>query len=258
MPYSAAYDEKTITVQALELSLEADRRVALPGQQVTFTARLLVGGAGYRGATVAIVDRATGRAIGYPVTDANGYATFVWTVPWELDGARLPCTDREFYAYALEFEVYSGSVMVAIGYPTRIYSLTVSPSTVTPGGTIEVSGYLQYEYPEGTWNPLAGRSVDLSIIGPAGVVAGTRVTTNPDGSFYTTFTAPSEPGTYRVRARFDGEGLPTYYKAMYHYAPAVAETGVSVGKPSPAPLLATLGAVAGALGIAYIVKRYKR
>jgi len=255
MPFSVAWEEKTITVQAVELSIEADRRLALPGQTVQFTCTLTGAGEGYR---VSVIDTGAAASVGSAYTDRNGVAIIRWTVPWELSRIKLPCTDREFYADCPDLGVSSGIVRVAIAHPVEIHDFRVYPTTVPPGGSVEVEGYLEYEYPEGAWNGLGGRSLDVSLIGPGGVVWGTTTSTDRDtGYFGFVFPAPSEPGTYTLRVRFDGEGFPTYSKAMYHYAPAEVEAGIAVGKPKPslAPLIAGIGAVVGTAGMAYIAKR---
>jgi len=225
MPYkssSASTSLRVVSIGKPVLSIDRDR--ALPGEHVVFTVKPPSGEEEYWAfTTVEVQIRGTdGKwyTIGSGSFEPPTYdVSFEWEVPYSIHG-NTPCKEWSFRAYSVDFDTSSDIVKLTVGYNTRIYGLSVSPSSVAPNKPVTVSGYLQYESSTG-WVGLGGKSVAIYI---DGTHVGS-VTTGSDGSFSLSFRAPSTPGTYTIKAVFTGS---------YEYGGTEATAGLGVSTvPTP-------------------------
>jgi uncharacterized protein YfaS (alpha-2-macroglobulin family) len=132
-------------------------------------------------------------------TDATGAANYIWTVPWDIGAAVLPCS-RGYLQAAAEVggeRFWSNKVSFAVAYPTRL-SISTDKDTYTPGSTVTVTVLLEYNDRD-TWRPLANQTVTITAFGTS-----KSVTTGSDGKASTTFTAPSQSGSYTILASYAG------------------------------------------------------
>ncbi|HDM91780.1 MAG TPA: carboxypeptidase regulatory-like domain-containing protein [Candidatus Korarchaeota archaeon] len=83
--------------------------------------------------------------------------------------------------------------------PTKL-TIAVNPSTVEPGKTFSVSGGLFDSSQSDWWNyPIAGATITVTFNGQT-----KTATTASNGGWSVVFKAPSQEGTYTVRASFAG------------------------------------------------------
>jgi uncharacterized protein YfaS (alpha-2-macroglobulin family) len=233
VPYTSATEYRSITVQALSVTLTVDKSWVPVGGVLYFRATVRSDGNPVPNKEVRFYIATDGLLwIGTATTGSDGVASLTWTVPWYVGTLKLPCTRQSFVAYAVPESVASNSVTVAIAYPTRL-TVTTDKSTYTPGETIQVTVKLEYN-DEGTWKPLVGKSVTVSL----DTLQSKTVTTGSDGTASTTLTAPTTPGSYTVRASYGGEGLTAF---------ALAAAGVEVVVPEWLP------SVAGFLGPVFVL-----
>ena len=219
MPYTSSYASTTLTVVSIgNPILSIDRDKALPGEYVTFTVRPPSGEEDYWAYTTVEVQIRGTDGSWYTIESGSiepptYEVSFTWEVPYSIHG-NTPCTTWLFRAYSVDFGTVSDTVELTVGYRTRIYGLSVSPSSVAPNKSVTVSGYLQYETSTG-WVGLGGQSIaiyiDNTYIG--------STTTGSDGSFSLSFNAPSTPGTYTIKAVFTG---------TYEYGGTEAVVGLGV------------------------------
>jgi len=109
--------------------------------------------------------------------------------------------------YATVGSVQSNQVSGVILIPTKFTGISVSPSTIYPGQTVTVSGTLEQlsTATYNQWVPVAGQTISYTLVNSSGTkITSGSVTTNSNGNFTITFTAPSTPGSYTLDIVFAG------------------------------------------------------
>ncbi len=102
--------------------------------------------------------------------------------------------------------------------PTKL-TIAANPSTVEPGQTFSVGGGLFDASQSDWWNyPIAGATITVTFNGQM-----KTATTSSNGGWSVVFTAPTQEGTYTVRASFAGNS---------QYEGTSASATVRVQKPS--------------------------
>jgi len=206
MPYASASGSKSVSVYAVSVSISADRSAAKVGDTVTFTVTVTQDSAARAGdyvyVQIYIPEKNAWVTIGTGTTGSDGKATVRWTVPWSVTvdsyEAKLPCSRFSFRAYDYTLGMASGNtVSIDIVHPTRL-TVSTDKDAYLPGQTVTVTVKLEYNYKD-TWYPLGGASVTISAFGTT-----RTVTTGGDGTASTTFTAPSQSGTYTITATYAG------------------------------------------------------
>jgi len=152
--------------------------------------------------------------------------------------------------YATVGSVQSNQVSGVILIPTKFTGISVSPSTIYPGQTVTVSGTLEQlsTATYNQWVPVAGQTISYTLVNSSGTkITSGSVTTNSNGNFTITFTAPSTPGSYTLDIVFAGSSSAYLAPAGLH---------ISFGQTSaPAKLSTTdlaiiVGGIAALGGIA--------
>jgi len=163
-----------------------------------------------------------------------------------------------FYATVGGFE--SNQVSGTILIPTKFTSISVSPSTIYPGQTVTVTGQLQQvsTADSSQWTALASQTISYTLANSSGsTITSGSATTNSDGDFTITFTAPSTPGSYTLDLVFAGSSSAYLAPAGLHIS--FGSTTKSATKLSTTDL-AILGggiAVIGGLAAYEALKRKK-
>jgi hypothetical protein len=145
--------------------------------------------------------------------------------------------------YATVGSVQSNQVSGVILIPTKFTGISVSPSTIYPNQTVTVSGTLE-ELSTATYNQwvaAANQTISYTLTNSSGTtITSGSVTTNSNGNFTITFTAPSTPGSYTLDIVFAGSSSAYLAPAGLH---------ISFGKTSaPAKLSTTdLAIIVGGL-----------
>ena len=109
--------------------------------------------------------------------------------------------------YATVGSVQSNQVSGVILIPTKFTGISVSPSTIYPNQTVTVSGTLEALSTAvyNQWVPVAGQTISYTLTNSSGsTITSGSVTTNSNGNFTITFTAPSTPGSYTLDISFAG------------------------------------------------------
>jgi len=161
--------------------------------------------------------------------------------------------------YATVGSVQSNQVSGVILIPTKFTGISVSPSTIYPNQTVTVSGTMQQLSTAvyNQWVAAANQTISYTLVNSSGTtITSGSVTTNSNGNFTITFTAPSTPGSYTLDIVFAGS-------SSAYLAPA--GLNISFGQTStPTKLsttdLAILGggiAVIGGLAAYEALKRKK-
>jgi len=152
--------------------------------------------------------------------------------------------------YATVGSVQSNQVSGVILIPTKFTGISVSPSTIYPNQTVTVSGTLEQlsTATYNQWVPVAGQTISYTLVNSSGTkITSGSVTTNSNGNFTITFTAPSTPGSYTLDIVFAGSSSAYLAPAGLH---------ISFGQTSaPAKLSTTdlaiiVGGIAALGGIA--------
>jgi len=152
--------------------------------------------------------------------------------------------------YATVGSVQSNQVSGVILIPTKFTGISVSPSTIYPNQTVTVSGTLEALSTAvyNQWVPVAGQTISYTLVNSSGTkITSGSVTTNSNGNFTITFTAPSTPGSYTLDLVFAGSSSAYLAPAGLH---------ISFGQTSaPAKLSTTdlaiiVGGIAALGGIA--------
>jgi hypothetical protein len=147
----------------------------------------------------------------------------------------FPCT----YWYFNAIDVATGVGLTKdkkpwgnIAYPSRIS--IEAPDVVIVGQPYTIRGKLERESDENYWTPLANRTVKVYR---DGTLLATP-TTDSNGEYSVTDTITS-PGTYTLKARYEGEGFRTSAAMAVLGLPAVE---LPVGLPEPLSTVLGLGA----------------
>jgi len=238
LPHQAKSASRTVAVEKVAIAFRADKRWVIAGGTVKFTGVVTKDGVPWEGARIWIRSwyDPSGRVIAEITSGRYGAFSLDHTPPWTYAAYKVPCRDIRFQAEQPETDAVSSPVMVAIAYPTRI---SISAPDRTPAGaSFTVSGKLEYESDEGVWSGLAGKTVKVYY---NGVLFGTA-TTGTDGS-YSVRAAIPDPGTYTLKAVFEGEDIPA--AAGFAFPPAVAEVAapdllMKVLAVAPVMLVATV------------------
>jgi len=152
--------------------------------------------------------------------------------------------------YATVGGVQSNQVSGVILIPTKFTGISVSPSTIYPNQTVTVSGTLEALSTAvyNQWVPVAGQTISYTLVNSSGTkITSGSVTTNSNGNFTITFTAPSTPGSYTLDIVFAGS-------SSAYLAPA--GLNISFGQTSAPTKLSTtdlaiiVGGIAALGGIA--------
>jgi len=109
--------------------------------------------------------------------------------------------------YATVGSVQSNQVSGVILIPTKFTGISVSPSTIYPNQTVTVSGTMEQLSTAvyNQWVPVAGQTISYTLVNSSGTkITSGSVTTNSNGNFTITFTAPSTPGSYTLDIVFAG------------------------------------------------------
>jgi len=152
--------------------------------------------------------------------------------------------------YATVGSVQSNQVSGVILIPTKFTGISVSPSTIYPNQTVTVSGTLEQlsTATYNQWVAAANQTISYTLVNSSGTkITSGSVTTNSNGNFTITFTAPSTPGSYTLDLVFAGSSSAYLAPAGLH---------ISFGQTSaPAKLSTTdlaiiVGGIAALGGIA--------
>jgi len=223
MPYNPASASKSITVQAISVSLTiSPSQPWTAGQTLTITVKVYSNGTLLTNRSVKVFFGF--QSVGFAEilsgsTGSTGTFTATWTIPWSIyttpaGTLPVPCKPWWFRACDVASNVYSSEVVGNIAYPTRI-SIS-APDIALPLQSITLSGKLEYQSSPNVWSPLANRKVSLYI----GNVKITDVTTDSNGNYSYTMAVQVGPGTYTLKAVYAGEGFTSL---------AVAALAVTVG-----------------------------
>jgi hypothetical protein len=109
--------------------------------------------------------------------------------------------------YATVGSVNSNQVSGVILIPTKFTGISVSPSTIYPNQTVTVSGTLEQLSTStyNQWVPAVNQTISYTLTNSSGTtITSGSVTTNSNGNFTITFTAPSAPGSYTLDIAFAG------------------------------------------------------
>jgi hypothetical protein len=109
--------------------------------------------------------------------------------------------------YATVGSTQSNQVSGVILIPTKFTGISVSPSTIYPNQTVTVSGTLEALSTAvyNQWVPVANQTISYTLVNSSGTtITSGSVTTNSNGNFTITFTAPSTPGSYTLNIVFAG------------------------------------------------------
>jgi hypothetical protein len=109
--------------------------------------------------------------------------------------------------YATVGSVQSNQVSGIILIPTKFTGISVSPSTIYPNQTVTVSGTLEQLSTAvyNQWVPAVNQTISYTLVNSSGTtITSGSVTTNSNGNFTITFTAPSTPGSYTLDIVFAG------------------------------------------------------
>jgi len=109
--------------------------------------------------------------------------------------------------YATVGSVQSNQVSGVILIPTKFTGISVSPSTIYPNQTVTVSGTLEQLSTStyNQWVAAANQTISYTLVNSSGTtITSGSVTTNSNGNFTITFTAPSTPGSYTLNIVFAG------------------------------------------------------
>jgi len=109
--------------------------------------------------------------------------------------------------YATVGSVQSNQVSGVILIPTKFTGISVSPSTIYPNQTVTVSGTMQQLSTAvyNQWVAAANQTISYTLVNSSGTtITSGSVTTNSNGNFTITFTAPSTPGSYTLNIVFAG------------------------------------------------------
>jgi len=109
--------------------------------------------------------------------------------------------------YATVGSVQSNQVSGVILIPTKFTGISVSPSTIYPNQTVTVSGTLEQLSTAvyNQWVAAANQTISYTLVNSSGTkITSGSVTTNSNGNFTITFTAPSTPGSYTLDIVFAG------------------------------------------------------
>jgi len=152
--------------------------------------------------------------------------------------------------YATVGSVQSNQVSGVILIPTKFTGISVSPSTIYPNQTVTLSGTLE-QLSTATYNQsvaAANQTISYTLVNSSGTtITSGSVTTNSNGNFTITFTAPSTPGSYTLNIVFTGS-------SSAYLAPA--GLNISFGQTSAPTKLSTtdlaiiVGGIAALGGIA--------
>jgi hypothetical protein len=152
--------------------------------------------------------------------------------------------------YATVGSVQSNQVSGVILIPTKFTGISVSPSTIYPNQTVTVSGTLEQlsTATYNQWVAAANQTISYTLVNSSGTtITSGSVTTNSNGNFTITFTAPSTPGSYTLDIVFAGS-------SSAYLAPA--GLNISFGQTSAPTKLSTtdlaiiVGGIAALGGIA--------
>jgi hypothetical protein len=218
MPYNAVSATKSITVQAIKVSLTVSPSPPwTAGQSVTLKATVTIDTGAGAGRTVRffILYDSYSTIIGEGTTGSDGSVSVTYTIPWSIGGVTIPCKTDKFRAYDADTGTASNDVSGNVAFPTRI-SIS-APDKVVAGASFPITGKLEYQSDSTTWSPLAGKTVSLYYNGTK--IA--DVTTGSDGTFGSPCTI-STPGTYTLKASFGGAG----------FTAAVAVAGITITVPT--------------------------
>ncbi len=230
MPYEAATQTQKVVAMSVDVYLEVPSK-AVQGDKITFTGYVKINGQA-PGKMLpleiwsSINNWASPIVTGYTFTD--GTWSIVWTVPYGV-----ACREYSFRATVkIDGTPYSSPLRsMLVSYRTRIR--LEAPSNVLINQPFTVTGYLEYENPANTWNPLGGRTVSIYLDG----AKITDVTTDSSGKFSASLTITS-PGDHTVEARFAGE-LPTRYAiAVAAASPAAIAQNTLAYAAAFSPLIA--------------------
>jgi len=228
VPFAPADNSMPLTVAVYNVTLEPLPSYAVVGGEVRFEGRLTVDGKPAPNETVKIkfcpyeapelcADLLTLK------TGSMGEFYTIWKPTHDM-----ACKTYYFYAEHEASGVRSGFQAMSIAYPVRI-SIS-APSRVIAGQGFDVSGKLEFEASPGVWIGLRNRRVKVYCDGSK--IAET--TTLSDGS-YSTRVSISKPGTYTLRAVFEGEFPYTYaytgkrlYAALLGHSPVLGVAGASL------------------------------
>jgi hypothetical protein len=183
-------------------------------------------------------------------TDSNGVFEGDWTIPFYDVGDYPPGTMIIFpctYWYFNAIDVATGVGLAKaskpwgnIAYPSRIS--IEAPNIVIVGQPYTISGVLERESDENYWTPLANRTVKVYRNGSLLATP----TTDSNGRYSVTDTITS-PGTYTLKAVYDGEGFRT--------AAAAATLGLQVLVSGAAGLVGVLAPLAAGFGMTLLARR---
>ncbi|SFV08177.1 carboxypeptidase regulatory-like domain-containing protein [Alicyclobacillus macrosporangiidus] len=208
---------------AFTVTLQANETALAIGQNVTLMATVNEDVAPY---SLVILDETTGQVVGGPVTSGRSVQA---VVSQSASGT---------HTYVAIIEDQSGTLAesqpVSVTWAQANVTLTINvpQSGLAPGQSAEITG--RVTLPDGT--PVSG--VPVTICATGGNVSPAQVTTDANGNFTATYTAPDTPGTYTVTVEVGGASSTTQVSVAAAYATNNVDT-------------ITLGTTSNPRGIAY-------
>jgi len=162
--------------------------------------------------------------------------------------------------YATVGSVKSNQVSGTILIPTKFTGISVSPSTIYPGQTVTVTGQLQMVNvtDSSQWIPLASQTISYTLTNSSGsTITSGSVTTNSNGNFTITFTAPSTAGSYTLDLVFAGSSSAYLAPAGLHIGFGSTTTPTTKLSTTDLAILGGGIAVIGGLAAYEALKRKK-
>jgi hypothetical protein len=193
------------TKHSVSLAVSAASSAVPWGNPTTFTATLTDasrGGVAISGKTIHFDGSGVIAAAADKTTDSTGKAIATGTAP------KTVATGWKYQTHFAGDSLYASKDSTIKTYSTTKHttslSLAVSPSTVSPGGTYKVYGYLRDSSVSGT-PPISSKTITFTAESPITISSKTTDTTGKytaDG-----LKAPTKAGSYDIQAHYAGNSL---------------------------------------------------
>jgi len=202
LPYSLASASTQVKAVQLKVSLALNKDKFKPGEDMVFSGLVSEDGSPVSGvkAYIEVYHPIEGWQVFADADVIGGSFSVTVKCPFTWLNTSFPC--RSWKARARVSGAYSGEVTFTVIYPTRI-SIN-APSSVRVNETFTVNGVLEYEAASETWMGLPDKTVKIYLDSE---LLGEAIT--EDRGEYSLNVKISSPGTYILKAVYEGEGLIT-------------------------------------------------
>ncbi len=157
------------------MTLSATPTPVATGQSVTISGQVMINNVGAPNQTITLSDNSAGGSFTSVTIDSSGNYTATYTAPSSASSVTITATDA-----ALNL-----TKTAQVSVETPVITITASPTTVNSGGKVTITGTVTLG---GTG--LASQPVTLSDNNAGGSFSSTTVTTDANGNFTATYTAP--------------------------------------------------------------------